>query len=176
MDLKTAKIKYSTTLFQQPDFEERMKAALYVTDQRRSEVKLMVPGENASDVQLTHLLYGAVKLFRVGAGVKSVQTAAVNQISGIEVLPVRLVKTAMSGRMSGSVDYVQPPPAQIKAVSVVQELLRNSLKYLIPLQREILWKFAGLERQIMLYRLERQGEFDRNQSRSASCTAKCAKY
>ena len=110
----------------------------------------MVSGQDSMDFISAYFLYGLIELLRVGSGIKGVKAALVHQIPGIQILSLRLVKAAMSGGVSRCMDDLDFPPAQIQAVTVMQDSLRHTLKDPIRIQGKLRREIAGESCQIFL--------------------------
>ena len=128
MNLKLPKIKHSDSLPELPASLDLRKAGFNFVNQRNRYIQLMMSGQNFCDFEFPHTLHGTVKKLRVGRRIKRVKTAFVNQIPRKQIASLRLVKTAVPGRMSRSVYNLNLPAAQIQTVAVMQNFLRLTLK------------------------------------------------
>lgn len=110
----------------------------------------MVSGQDSMDFISAYFLYGLIELLWVGGGIKGVQAALVHQIPGIQILSLRLVKAAMSGGVSRRMHDLDFPPAQIQAVTAMQNSLRHPLKDPIRIQGKLRREITGEPCQIFL--------------------------
>lgn len=132
-----------------------------MADDGGGELQLVMTGQNFPDVQCPNRLDGAVKLLRIRGGIKRVQAALIDQVAGVQVFPLRLVKAAMPRGMPGRVDHLQCAVSQLQAVAAMQKLCRRSMEYPVILRDEIRGERTGFVQEIVFDHLQRNGELHR---------------
>ena len=156
MYLKIPKRKQAVSLLELSFPFQLRKRRFDLGYQRNGNVQRMMPGQNFFNFIFPYPFYRAIKQLRIGGRVKRIERSFVYQISRIQILPFRLVKTAMSGRMPRRVNDLNLPPAQIQKLAVAQDFLRRALKDLIGVKVKIAWKIASNFCQIVLHGFERK--------------------
>ena len=176
MDLKIPKRKQAVSLLELSFPFQLCKRRFDLGYQRNGNVQRMMPGQNFFNFIFPYPFYRAIKQLRIGGRVKRIERSFVYQISRIQILPFRLVKTAMSGRMPRRVNDLNLPPAQIQKLAVAQDFLRRALKDLIGVKVKSLGKSQGIFVKLFFTALSGSGKLSESQSCSASCTAISLKY
>lgn len=126
MKPKRPEIEDAVPLLQHSLFLQFGKRALDRVGKACRDIQRMMTGQNAAELQLPYLLHGPPKPPWVSRRIKGVELTNVEQIARKQIPALLLIKTAMSGRMSGRVDNRKLPAAQVQAVAVVQKVLRPS--------------------------------------------------
>ena len=121
MNSERSELKYALSLFQFSLSLQERKGCLNLLNQRNRKCQVMMPRKDSADLVVAQAFDRAVEELRIRGGIKGVQTTLINQIAGIQVFSLRLIKTAVPGGMPRRVYDLDRPPAQIKAVSVMQD-------------------------------------------------------
>ena len=107
MYLKPSEIKYSAALLQFAQPMQRCKSVCDFAGQRGRNIRRMMRRKYSLRIQGFHLFRRAHKRKWVGRRIKGVQAPLINQIPGIQPPSVRLIETAVPGRMTGRMDDLQ---------------------------------------------------------------------
>ena len=114
MNSERSELKYALSLFQFSLPLQERKGCLDLLNQRNRKCQVMMPRKDSADLVVAQAFDRAVEELRIRGGIKGVQTTLINQIAGIQVFSLRLIKTAVPGGCPGvcMTSTVRPPKSK----------------------------------------------------------------
>ena len=111
----------------------------------RLDVQAVVGREDPLHRQPGDPLHGRQIGRRVGGGIVGEEDVLINQVAGEEISGLPLEKAHMARRMSGGMQHLQRPPAQVDGIPVPQDAGGAALEHGVVFNAEILRRLAAVQ-------------------------------